>query len=231
MDLVRKIVVSALLVAAYPAAAADRGFYFGVIGGTADYEFNVPQFFQTFQVSPAPIVTLPPGSFFGNALGPVFFRDTWQPGDDDESTTWGVVAGYRIIRYAAVELNYLNLGTLKESETVLLFSSGTAQLNRELETTGTSISALGILPLRERWSVYLRAGVLFADMQFTSSLDSPSSTRFGSESFLWGAGTQFDWGKHWSVRADFQRFNAVGEITSAGQAGIDLLSLGVLFRL
>lgn len=138
------------------------------------------------------------------------------------------------MRYAAVELNYLNLGTLKESDTFSLFppGSGTLQINRELETRGPSVSALGILPLLDQWSVYLRAGVLFADMELSSSLSgSSSSITFGSDSFLWGAGTQFDWGKHWSVRVDFQRFDSVGEKNGAGRADIDLLSLGVLFRL
>lgn len=245
MEFIRKIAACALLVAAsHPATAADQGFYFGVIGGSANYEFDTPQFIPAAGVIPSfggfgspPFATFTPAPRFFTT--PVFaavaiLSPTWQPDDDDESTAWGVIAGYRIMRYAAVELNYLNLGTLKESDTVSLFppGSGTLQIDRELETTGPSVSALGILPLLDQWSVYVRAGVLFADMELSSSLNnSSSSITFGSDSFLWGAGTQFDWGKHWSVRVDYQRFDSVGEENGAGRADIDLLSLGVLFRL
>ena len=62
-------------------------------------------------------------------------------------------------------------------------------------------------------------------------MGSSSSITFGSDSLLWGAGTQFNWGAHWSVRLDFQRFESVGEDNGAGEADIDLLSLGVIFRL
>lgn len=240
MEFVRKIALCALLGAvSHSAAAADQGFYFGVIGGSANYEFENPQFIPAGGMLPSPDVSFRPPPFLSVGAPTAFVSvamlwPTWQPGDDDESTAWGVVAGYRIMRYAAVELNYLNLGTLKESETIPLFppGSGTLQFNRELETRGPSVSALGILPLLDQWSVYLRAGVLFADMEVSNSLGgSSSSITFGSDSFLWGAGTQFDWGKHWSVRLDFQRFESVGEENGSGEADIDLLSLGVIFRL
>jgi len=166
----------------------------------------------------------------------------WRPEDDDKSTAWGIVTGYRIMRYAAVELSYQNLGKLEETETIVTlvpsltvpaYVLAPAELKRELETSGPSVSALGILPIVDHWSVYARAGVFFADMKFTSSVSGSgdSSITFGSESFLWGAGTQFDFGSHWSVRADFQRFDSVGEKNGSGRADIDLLSLGVIFRL
>jgi opacity protein-like surface antigen len=252
-----------LFAASLNAAAADRGFYFGAIGGRADYEFEKTPLSALFdnvlfpgglsrqQVPVAiPSVVLDPalGFDFGSAVtfSPVaspLLVTQWQPQDDDRSSAWGIVAGYRIMRYAAVELNYLNLGKLETSRTVLLPTYPSrnpftpvqfvpAQFKRELETTGPSVSALGILPMRDQWFIYARAGVFFADMKLTASLDGNSnSTTFGSESVLWGAGTQFDFGSHWSVRADFQRFNDVGEHKGAGRADIDLLSLGVILRL
>jgi opacity protein-like surface antigen len=164
----------------------------------------------------------------------------WQQAEDDRGSAWGLFAGYRIMRYAAVELAYQNLGKLQESgnAAVILPTKiplGTlyfGEFKRELETSGPSLSALGILPITDAWSVYARAGVLFADMKLASSIAGyNASTSSNSQSLLWGAGTQFDFGAHWSVRADFQRFNDVGETGDTGRADIDLLSLGVIFRL
>lgn len=73
---------------------------------------------------------------------------------------------------------------------------------------------------------------MFADMEIENGLAAvASSTTFGSEAALWGAGAQFDWGEHWSARLDFQRFVGVGSNRSGAEADIDLLSLGVIYRL
>jgi opacity protein-like surface antigen len=225
------------------ALAADSGFYFGVLGGGANYEFEdlrIPVATPSFGGSPS---TVPPFGWLSDVPAAVISTDVysgtafmpagWLPGSDDESTSWGITAGYRIFRYAAVELNYLSLGTLEESETINIYPPpGTAQLHRELETTGPTLSVLGTLPIVGGWSVYARAGVLFADMNFKTGIGASSSdTSFASQNMLWGAGTQFDWGDHWSMRIDFQRFESVGELFEGGEADIDLLSLGVLFRI
>lgn len=182
-------------------------------------------------------VPLPPDSVVvgGSLAIDIFNPLSWPPDADHEAGAWGVVAGYRIFRYAAVELSYLDLGSLERTEQLVLGFppiTSSVEIRNELATSGPAASALGILPIFDYWAVYARAGVLFADMEATSSImGSSSSITFGSDSLLWGAGTQFNWGAHWSVRLDFQRFESVGEDNGAGEADIDLLSLGVIFRL
>src|SRR5262245_41115630 len=49
MEFVRKGAACALLLAvSQVTTAADQGFYFGVIGGSAKYDFDTPQPFNTF---------------------------------------------------------------------------------------------------------------------------------------------------------------------------------------
>jgi len=208
-----------LFAASLNAAAAEPGYYFGALGGHADYSF----------------VQTPYARFFG-------------PGDEDNSTAWGLTVGYRPIRYAAFEVDLMDLGQLEYSQTSLqpTFPPGPfshlveARFSRELKTRGFTVAALGILPIRDSWSVYARAGVFFARMDLTLTQENypvgnGSNTLTSSyESLLWGAGTQVDFGAHWSVHADFQRFNNVGDTdfeSGGGRADIDLLSLGVIFRL
>ena len=244
MDIARTLLACVMLSGAVGASAADRGFYFGVLGGQADYEFEQQEFFPVAGFVPSPPVLrpppggtpfpFPPDLSFGVAtsfISPL----SWPPDADHEAGAWGVVAGYRIFRYAAVELTYLDLGSLERTERLVLGFppiTSSVEIRNELATSGPAASALGILPISDYWEVYARAGVLFADMEATSSImGSSSSITFGSDSLLWGAGTQFNWGAHWSVRLDFQRFENVGEDNGAGEADIDLLSLGVMFRL
>lgn len=255
MDRARKFAVSGVLLftVASNAGAADQGFYFGALGGRADYDFvqsRLPALafgLPVVAIGTGPIaISVPaPGGSFVVAAGPppvslLQLQTRWQPTEDHRSSAWGAFAGYRIMRYAAVELTYQNLGKLEESGNALvviptktpLGTPVSGEFKRELETSGPSVSALGILPITDAWSVYARAGVLVADMKLTSSIAGyTGSTSTDSTSLLWGAGTQFDFGAHWSVRADFQRFNDVGETEVTGRADIDLLSLGVIFQL
>lgn len=247
-----RLVAGVMLLAAGAAHAADRGFYFGLSGGQAKYDFDTPApislvFPETGFLGgvavPDPVVRLNPGPIFS---GPIFSEPAFgvasrapEPfGGDDKDSAWGLTAGYRAGRYVAVELNYFNLGTLEASTSVLVlvpplvppFTAQSMTLRRELETSGPALSVLGILPLSDSWEVYLRGGVLFADMKLTTSLgDNSNSTTFGSEAAALGAGAQFNWGDHWSARVEFQRFLEVGD--DLGEADIDLLSLGVLYRL
>lgn len=218
---------------------ADSGFYFGVLGGISDYKFESPRVPNALQpevsFTPDPSwFTNPPPAVSAPIIGGgvAFLPVGWLPGDDSDGSAWGATAGYRIVRYAAVELNYLNLGTLKDAETIPVFPVSSTELRKELETTGPTLSVLGTLPVVGGWSVYARVGVLFADMNLKTSIGvATGDTSFASRNMLWGAGTQFDWGDHWSVRLDFQRFESVGEVFEAGEADIDLFTLGVLFRL
>jgi opacity protein-like surface antigen len=224
------------------AAAANTGFYIGVVGGQASYDFaQYPTFgFVPGNLSPPPLpidpafVTAP--VFAGVTQYPSVrafaFPAAWQPGDDDESAALGALVGFRFNRFLAIETTYLDLGTLEDSALVNLYPSGQTTLRRELHSTGATISALGSWPITNNWSVYARAGALFANMKATTALgDFSDDISFGSQNFIWGAGTQFDWGTHWSLRFDFQRFDAVGSLSEAGRADIDTLTLGVLFRL
>lgn len=236
----------ALMLFASTAFGAEPGFYFGVSGGQAKYDFDTPPDIliavggagfipPVFGFNPGP---LPP--FPLDPLNPVFVASVaqplfWSPADDDEANAWGVTAGYRAGRYFAFEVSYLHLGKLEATDTLLLppfGGGGTATLHRELETSGPALAAMGILPLSESWELYLRAGIFFADSELSTSIGASSgSTTFGSEATTLGAGAQFNWGEHWSARVEFQRLVEVGGDDFATDADVDVLSLGVLYRL
>jgi len=221
-----------------------------LIGGQADYDFEPTPFFPVFGATAEPIPSLrfPPPAFgeFPGTIGGVVAVDAirpiaWPDAGDHEASAWGALVGYRIVRYAAIELSYLDLGSLERTES---FAGGIilpflTTFEHELETSGPAVSALGILPIGKSFEIYARAGVLFADSELSTRVvestvpvfAGDSSITFGSRSLLWGAGAQFNWREHWSVRLDFQRFEGVGEDSGPGEADIDLLSLAVLFRL
>jgi OOP family OmpA-OmpF porin len=184
------------------ANADDQGFYFGASGGLAKYEGDEPQGLSDL---------IP----------------------DDEASVWAVSGGYRINRYFAVEVGYLNLGTL-EGPTRREGSphpGGSSLVQRELQTTGPAITAIGTLPLSESWKAYMRAGVLLADSELNQrSNGAPSSFSFDSEAPTLGAGVQYDCKAHWSARLEFEHWFDIGDDVGL-QAEVNALSLAVLYRL
>lgn len=245
MKLTRTIVLAFVASAAGTASAADSGFYFGVSGGQASYDFE-PLPIGTLLVLPGPTI---PDPVVEPRLGPLnpaltdnYFvvsavdvpqRAFWIPGEDEKATSLSVLAGYRFFRYAAVELAYHDLGTLHEFTPARNFGSFTSlEVKSDMESTGVTLALLGQLPITDQWSIYLRAGGLFAYQDVSRRIGSTTfDDSYESEIFLYGIGTQFDFGAHWTVRLDFQRYDDVGKGNGIGEADVDVLALGVLFRL
>lgn len=248
MGVGKRVSACALLILSASAAhAADRGFYFGASGGQAKYDFAplppvagiIPIFnFSPFPSEPGLNPSVPIVPFPSFDAGAVFIAAQpllWLPGDDDEATAWSVTAGYRVNRYLAIEASYVNLGTLEATDSIFvppILGGGTLTFHRELETTGPALAAIGSLPLSDSWELYLRAGILFADSELTTSINGNSnSTSFDSDATTLGAGAQFNWGGHWSARLEFERSFDIGGDDVVDEADVDELSLGVLYRL
>jgi opacity protein-like surface antigen len=237
----RGVGACALLLFAHASIAAERGFYFGVGGGEAQYEFERAP--RLVIVGPPPgSLPVPPPVFrppFPFPPGPISSviavraDPVWIPGDDDTGTALGATVGYQINRYVAAELGYLDLGKLEASDQLLSFGGGnTITFDRKLETSGPTLSLLGMLPLADAWDVYLRAGIMFADTKVTNGLGPTSeSATFGSDAPLWGGGVRFNWGEHWSARLDYQYVDGVGDNPDVGEAEIEVITLGILYRL
>jgi hypothetical protein len=237
------------ILAASAAQAADRGFYFGASGGQSSYDFDdVPQnvlvippagfITPVFGVSPSPRLPILTPLNPAIIVGPAFVeaqQQLWLPEDDDEGAAWSVTAGYRVNRYLAVEASYVNLGTLSATHSIgvpAFLGGGTFTFQRELETAGPALTAFGMLPLSDSWQLYARAGMLFADSDLTTSFSgSTDSSSFDSDVTTLGAGAQYDWGGHWSARLEFQRSLGVGGDDVVGDADVDGISLGFLYRL
>lgn len=260
MRFMRTVALVTMSLGAQASMAGEHGFYFGLNAGQAKYDFAYEGPTSTTLLPPAgwaagtPVASLNPPLYPFNPFDPGFrfpFPTTpgasgaiavpyivpvdafWIPGEEDEDWAWGGFVGYRIFRYAAFEASYADLGTLSEYQGAI-YTSVTIipPVSSKLETKGPSASVLAIMPVGERWELYLRGGILWADQKVSHWSNSVTrATTYGSDPILFGAGTQFDFGAHWTVRLDFQRFNDVGKEHGIGEADIDVWSLGVLFRL
>jgi opacity protein-like surface antigen len=226
MDRVRLtavMMIVALFAAAGSGEAAEPGFYVAAGVGQAE---------QDVRRSDGIVVAF--GSPFGGTLTAV--RPDAISVDDDE-LSWNGVLGYRINRYIAAELAYMEFGEADVSERYtirppLLFLP--IELTRDLaiSVTGPAVSVLGLLPLGSRFDLFIRAGVLFADKEVTQRFTTSSqSMTFGSEVWLGGAGVDWSFANRWAVRLEYLRTGKTDADISSGESDLRQIALGVLFRL
>jgi opacity protein-like surface antigen len=102
------------------------------------------------------------------------------------------------------------------------------------ESSGPSLSVLGILPLPRNWEVYARAGVYFSSTDVTARLSSGDSISAAddssnSEEFLWGAGVGYS-RDQWTVRLDYQQYTDIGDEDVLGEVNIDRIAFSALYR-
>ena len=204
------------------AQEGNSGFYVGAFGGQASYDIAKEDMDDLFvfalDVAGLPIVQ-------------------GESSLEDSDTGFGVIAGYRLTPYVAIEASYLDLGAaeyrlagfadLGATFGVIEFEGGA-----DIEVTGPAVALVGIIPVSETIELYGKAGMFFSETDFTVFIDTVSeSATFSSEEIMYGAGMAWNLNPNWSLRLDFQRFADVGDEDELGEANIDQFSIGVLYRL
>jgi OOP family OmpA-OmpF porin len=193
--------------AAPAARAAGTGWYAGVGGGWSSFDGNA--------VDIAP--TLAGESYTVTSL-------------DDSSTGWKVFGGYQFNKNWAAELAYTDLGKFSMNADVSGGLGGGAGTEyAQVKPTCWSLSAVGILPLGNNFSLLGKVGVCRWDDRFSAhetvagmEYPYPDGDSYSKGTDLtFGLGAKYDVTKNYGVRAEWERFNNVVH----DQSNVDLLSI------
>lgn len=147
--------------------------------------------------------------------------------------------GFRFNRYFAAELGLAQYGEL--SSTVrgeLDVGTGFLPASAKLAFTvgGPVISAVGILPLGEKAELFGRIGYLFAssDRTLTTRLDGQSggsnSAKGDSQNKVFGLGVNYHINQVYTIRAEYQKIDGVGQADRTGEEDLNVIGLGLLIR-
>jgi opacity protein-like surface antigen len=231
MNLKRTLLSTAVLATSLASAPAladltpITGFYFGALGGQADFGQSRGAFDQ---------ITL-------DTLAEVGFTDINGFSElDNEDIGFGVFAGYRIWDYFAIEGQYLDIGEMKYTADVTGTLGGTPDVPANLELTqavsGPAIALVGILPFDGPWEIYARAGMLFADTEFCArgEIDGEADSFCDSESSeepMAALGFTFHIGDHISVRAEYTKVFDVGSEEDEMEEDVNFINLHFAWRL
>ena len=141
---------------------------------------------------------------------------------DDKDTGWKAFAGYRIMKYLAVEGAYTNFGEATANTVITAPTAGT--FNTDLESESWSISAVGILPLNDQFSLFARLGVNVWNIDISASGTGSgavvvSDSEDGTD-VVYGLGAAYNITQNLSVRGEWERYDFDGD-------DVDLLSVGL----
>lgn len=209
------------LVSARDAEAAKRGFYAGGSYGQSSFDLQQDDF----------------DAFLASVYDQIGFVVVDSSSSlDDEDNGFEILGGYRMLPWLAFELAFLDLGASVYNASAQVDVEGeafTVDSRLETELTGLALSAIGIWQLSERFDLYARAGMLFADNEqsifLTDGVGSASDrTTESTESLLWGAGVGFNFAAIYTARLEYRQVMDVGNKNTTGESDVEFISLGLV---
>ena len=221
-------IVGATLSLASAVATAQEGPYFSVFWGQSMVDVDKGDL---------DVLALDLGTEIGGS------STTGSSSVNDTDTAWGAQIGYRFNRFVAAEIGYVDLGKANYvGELSSVFPAPVnGRLNYEVHqrflSSGPTIAALGIFPIGQRFEVYGRGGIYFADTRYRLKLEFPlldepisSEDKAGTQEFFGGLGFAWNINEDYAVRVEGSYFNDVGDDDRTGEASVALLTIGFVFR-
>ena len=119
---------------------------------------------------------------------------------DSDDTAWKVFGGWRMTKYFAAEVAYVNLGS--PDDEIL------PDLNLTTETDGFAPYLVGTFPIGDWFEVFAKAGYYWYETEV--EVDTPIGSASDSESdstFTWAAGMGVTFFEHFNVRLEYEQFD------------------------
>jgi hypothetical protein len=158
---------------------------------------------------------------------------------DTEDAGIQATFGFRFNRYFAAELGLVQFGELSSTLRGEIDQGQgyiPAKLKFAFNVGGPMISAIGILPFGEKAEAYARVGFLFAstERELSARVDGmnggQNSARGDSQEPVYGIGFAYHINQVYSVRAEYQKVDGVGQENRTGTEDLNVIGLGFVIR-
>ena len=189
------------------AAAPETGWYGNVNVGRSTIDTNVDNVFANQGVTSSSSV-------------------------DKHDTAYSLGVGYQFNQNFALEGGYVDLGKFNVGSTISAPAADTAHGTYKVD--GWNLSGVGIIPLQNGFSVYGKAGLIFADVKLNVASDTGTVPVTGgsksSTSGTYGLGTSYDFGNNLIGKLEWNRYQGLGESSSSGKVDLNAYTVGVSYR-
>ena len=145
---------------------------------------------------------------------------------DDTANGYRIFGGYQFHKNFAVELGYADFGKADASGVVL-----SVPVSAEWKATAWDVSAVGILPVADKFSVFGRVGIAMWNVDLdVNAAGFPASQSSSGADPVYGVGAQYDFTNHFGLRGEWARYSNVGDSDTTGQTDVDVTGVSVLYR-
>ena len=158
---------------------------------------------------------------------------------EDTDIGYNATFGYRFNRYFSAELGLAQFGSVESTaKGDLDFGDGfvPTSLTLSFSAGGPMISAIGYLPIGEKFELFGRVGYLFtsSERELTSNVDGQSggfgSAKGDSQDMVLGVGGTFHFSQVYSVRFEYQQLDELGQDERTGLEDLYVIGVGVVVR-
>ena len=156
-----------------------------------------------------------PGWYIGGGVGPTstdlgtgdFDDGSLTSGDVDEGTGWKVYGGYQVMKHFAVEGGFTDLSEITFDGVAGSGGFyGAGPVNVNMEADGLFVTAVGIIPLNQHFSVFGKAGFMNwnSDVTLISANLGPIGFDDDGTDTMFGVGVEFLKKENFSLRAEWE---------------------------
>jgi hypothetical protein len=158
---------------------------------------------------------------------------------EDTDIGYQATFGYRFTRFFAAEIGLAQFGSISSKITSEMdFGQGFVPTSLKLDFSagGPIISAIGILPLNDRFELFGRVGYVFtsAERELSSNVDGvrriQGSGKGDSQDVVLGVGGSFHFNQVYSARFEYMKLDELGEDGRTGMEDLNIIALGVVVR-
>jgi hypothetical protein len=160
-----------------------------------------------------------------------------------ENTDLGYQAlfGYRFHRFFSAELGLAQFGQLKSTAKADVdFGDGNGFVPSSIALTftagGPMLSAIGILPIGEKFELFGRLGYLFTSSERSLSskvngqTGSFGSAKGDSQNPVYGVGFALHINQVYSIRGEYQQLDQLGQENRTGAEDVTVMGVGLIIR-
>ncbi|MDB6062333.1 MAG: OmpA/MotB [Verrucomicrobiaceae bacterium] len=160
---------------------------------------------------------------------------------DKSDTGYKLQLGYQFNENFALEGGYIDLGQAEYSAD-LATTGITGNYKARFEAKGWNLDALLTLPINAGFSLFLKGGVIRAEVKGSEKVSATDGTATASDSISstdkkvranYGLGVAYNFYNNFSARAEIERFSNLKSNNDNGfdvQADVDLYSVGLSYQ-
>ena len=140
---------------------------------------------------------------------------------DDSDIAYKIYGGLEVNEYISMEVGYADLGTVD-------YSTPTGSR----ETSGMLIQLVGTYALNPKFTLLARGGMNILNTELNGAIANTAINNAGDTDVSWslGLGAQYNFTKSVGLRMEWERYFDVGDRNDTGEADIDLISAGLVYK-